>query len=120
VLPTESLAGLIAAEWEAQGEHIVLPDMPATRLAFTAIDRVPAAREATADEAARYAGSDLLCYFAEGPRALVERQTAAWEPILAWAENDLALSFNRAAGVIHCAQPPETLERAGEISTPPG
>ena len=114
-LPTEALAALIADEWRAQGEHIVFSDMPATRLAFTAIDRVPEARGAVADEAARYAGSDLLCYFAEAPRPLLERQTAAWEPLLQWAEDELGLKLNRAAGVIHCAQPPESLERAREF-----
>jgi len=116
VLPTGPLARLIADEWAAQGEFIVMPDMPATRLAFTAIDRVFTAREATADEAARYAGSDLLCYFADAPRALLERQTAAWEPILAWAEAELGMSFNRAAGVIHTPQPPGTLARARELA----
>jgi chaperone required for assembly of F1-ATPase len=116
LLPTQALARLIADEWDAQGEFIVMPAMPATRLAFTTVDRVPTAREPTADEAARYAGSDLLCYFAEAPAALLERQTAAWEPILAWAESELGLTFNRAAGVIHCAQPPETLARAGEMA----
>ena len=116
VLPTQALARLVAEEWAAQGEFIVFSDMAATRLAFTAIDRVPCAREATAQEAARYAGSDLLCYFAEAPRALIERQTAAWEPLLAWAEAELGLRMHRAAGVMHTPQPPETLARARTLA----
>jgi chaperone required for assembly of F1-ATPase len=114
--PTEALARVIAEEWAGQGDFIVFASMPATRLAFTAIDRVPEAREATAQEAARYAGSDLLCYFAEAPPKLVERQTAAWEPLLAWAEAELGLRLNRAAGVIHTPQPGETLERARALA----
>lgn len=69
VLPTRSLARLVADEWAAQGKHIVFATMPATRLAFTALDRAPGAHDALAEEVARYAGSDLLCYFAEAPPA---------------------------------------------------
>ena len=115
-LPTVALAELAAAEWAAQPEEFDYASMPATRLAFTVIDRVPTAREATVDEAARYAGSDLLCYFAEGPKALAERQAREWEPLLIWAERELGLALNRTAGVVHCAQPPETLARARALA----
>ena len=115
-LPTLPLAELLASEWAAQPEEFDYAAMPATRLAFTVIDRVPSAREATVDEAARYAGSDLLCYFAEGPKALAERQAREWEPLLAWAETDLRLPLNRTAGVVHCAQPPEPLARARALA----
>lgn len=115
-LPNPALAELVAAEWSAQGESIVFAHMPATRLAFTAIDRVPAAREAVAGEAARYAGSDLLCYFAEAPDALTHRQAERWGPVLDWAETELGLRFERAAGIVHRPQPPETLARAEQLA----
>ncbi len=111
VLPTEAAAQMIADEWAAQGDYIVFADMPATRHAYTAIDRVSRARAEVAHESARYAGSDLLCYFAEGPPALVERQTKAWGEILDWAENDLGLSILRAVGISPLTQPPQTLLR---------
>jgi chaperone required for assembly of F1-ATPase len=111
-LPTRPLAELVAAEWAAVGEELDYAAMPATRLAFTVIDRVPAAREAVVDEAARYAGSDLLCYFADEPRALAERQAREWSPLLDWAEAELGLPLVRTAGVVHAPQPPETLARA--------
>ena len=111
VLPTEPLARLAADEWAAQGEFIHFATMPATRLAFTAVDRVPAAREALAAEVARYAGSDLLCYFAESPQALLLRQTERWGPLLDWAEAELGVRFERAAGIVHRPQAPETLAR---------
>lgn len=115
-LPTLALARLIAAEWEAQGSHIVLPDMPATRLAHTAIDAVAEAREATAGEVARYAESDLLCYFADSPKALVDRQVTHWGPVLAWAERDLQLYLKRTTGIVHQPQPPEMLERVRALA----
>jgi chaperone required for assembly of F1-ATPase len=109
-LPTLALADLIAAEWAEQGEHIILPDMPATRLAHTAIDAVGEARDAVAAEVARYAGSDLLCYFADGPKALVEEELHHWGPVLDWAERDLGVRLERAIGIVHRAQPTETLD----------
>lgn len=109
-LPTLALAELIAGEWAAQGEHIVLPDMPATRLAHTAIDAVAERRDAVAAEVAHYAGSDLLCYFADGPQALVDEQVHHWGPVLEWAETDLGLRFERATGIVHKPQPAQTLE----------
>jgi chaperone required for assembly of F1-ATPase len=115
-LPTEALARVVADEWAAQGEFIAFPAMPATRLAFTALDRVPAARAALAAEVSRYAGADLLCYYAEAPEALLLRQTQRWGPLLDWAEAELGLRFERAAGVVHRPQPPETLARVEALA----
>ena len=90
--------------------------MPLTRLAFTAIDRVAKARGAVADEIARYASSDVLCYFAETPSTLVERQVEKWIPVLDWAERELGLKFERATGIRHTPQPKATVERVRELA----
>lgn len=110
-LPTRALADLIAAEWAAQGEFVMMAEMHATRLANTAVDSIPAAREATAQTVADYGGSDLTCYFAEGPQGLVERQEAAWSPAVARVEREFACAFVRASGIVHQAQPDATLAR---------
>lgn len=107
--PTLALAELVSGEWGRQREIIDLRSMPATRLAFTAVDRVSRRREAIADEIARFASADLLCYFADSPQALIERQTEAWGPLIAWAEGELGASFERVSGVIHRPQPDATL-----------
>lgn len=116
ISPTRALAEVIAGEWEGQGEFLDVPGMHATRLANTAIDSIPQAREATAQSVADYASSDLLCYFAEDPEALVARQTAEWEPVLQRAERELGLSFVRAAGIIHRPQPAPTLLRVRDLA----
>jgi chaperone required for assembly of F1-ATPase len=110
-LPTRALAELVAAEWAAQGEYVEPSSMLATRLAATALDRVPGAHRAVAAEVARYAGSDLLCYVAETPEPLIRAEQAAWSPLLAWAEAELGLRFVQAAGIVHMPQPAETVER---------
>lgn len=111
VVPTQGLADLIVAEWAAQIEVIELSRMHATRLANTAAEAVPAAREATADTVASYAASDLLCYFAQEPAGLAERQHRHWSPWLERAEQELGLVFVRAAGIVHREQPAQSIAR---------
>lgn len=116
VLPTAALAALAAAEWDAQDPHVVMLSMPAVRLAWTALEKIADAREAVADEIVRYAGSDLLCYRAEGPRELVARQAAGWDPLLAWARETLDVSLVATTGVIHRDQPADSLERVRALA----
>ncbi|MCE3290096.1 MAG: ATPase [Caulobacter sp.] len=116
VVPTRALAELVAEEWARQEEFILMARMPATRLAFTALEKTAPSRAALAEEFARYAGSDALCYFADQPSELIARQTAAWEPVLQWAEEEHNLAFERAAGVIHRPQPARTLEQARALA----
>ena len=117
-LPTRALAELIAREWREQGDWIALASMPATRLAHTAIDAVAAARGPTAEGVVRYAGADLLCYFAEEPARLVHRQEITWGPLLDWAREAHGLAFARAAGIVHQPQPPATLARLEALLAP--
>ncbi len=111
VVPTEALARLVAAEWDAQAEQIDLSAMPANRLAATVIDRTAAAGAAVAAEVARYAGSDAICYFAEVPATLVEAQVQRWGPLLDWARDELGVELHRVAGVIPMTQPDAALAR---------
>ena len=115
VLPSVSSAQLVAAEWAAQGEHLDPATMPATRLTYTAIDRVREAREAVADEIASYAGSDALCYRAEEPMSLVERQEREWSPWLKWA-SEQGVALEPATGIIHRAQPGPSLDRVKTLA----
>jgi chaperone required for assembly of F1-ATPase len=111
VPPTASLAEAIADEWNAQGETIDPRAMPLTGLANAAIDRVASDPAAFASGLAAYGESDLLYYRAEGPAGLVGRQAELWDPILAWAQQRFDIVFELATGVIHMAQPAETVQR---------
>jgi chaperone required for assembly of F1-ATPase len=115
-VPLYGLADMLAAEWSAQGDFIEFANMPATRLVNTVLDGMPGARADTEASIVRYAGSDLLCYLAEGPPSLVKRQVAAWTPLLDWARQDLGLDFIQTAGIVHITQPAQTLARVAEIS----
>jgi chaperone required for assembly of F1-ATPase len=110
--PTAPLAQAIADEWNAQAELIDPARMPLTRLANAVIDAVADAMEPVADEVAQYLGADLLCYRAVAPPGLVERQTQAWDPVLAWAHEALGARLKLAQGIVHVAQPSEALAAA--------
>ena len=110
--PTRALAEAIAVEWDAQEIVIDPARMPLTRLANAVIDAVAAQAQPVTDEVAKYLGSDLLCYRADAPAGLVERQAQHWDPVLAWAADTLGARFILAQGVMHVAQPREAIAAA--------
>jgi chaperone required for assembly of F1-ATPase len=113
VLPTEAAAQLIADEWAAQEKEIDPGSMPATRLGWAAL---ALDRAAAVERVAAFAGADLLCYFANGPASLVERQERRWGPVIAWAEGALDVQFRRTQSLVHAPQPQATLDRIGELA----
>lgn len=113
-LPTRALAEAVAGEWRAQGAAMDPRSMPLTGLANAAIDRIAPDPAAFAVPLAGYAGTDLLCYRAEGPASLVLAQEAAWDPLIAWAQARYDIRFVLAAGIGHVAQPSGTMIRLGE------
>ncbi len=111
ILPSKALAGMIASEWEAQQGRIDPETMPATRSANSAIDKLSVQREAVIDMLAAYGETDLLCYRAERPLALVTRQATTWNPVLTWAATALEAPLNVTSGVIPVAQAPASIAR---------
>ena len=104
VVPTQTLADAIAAEWDAQVEKIDPTTMPFTRTANAAIDKVATQHTEVADLLAEYGDSDLLCYRADTPVELVTRQADQWDPMLEWATRDLGVQLQTRTGIIHAPQ----------------
>lgn len=117
-VPTAALAEAIGDEWRAQGEYIDPATMHLTRLANTAIDAVSAKMPEVANEIVAFAGSDLLCYRAEGPRDLVHRQAAAWDPVLRWVGERIGATFTIVEGIMPVSQPAETLSAVAAAIAP--
>jgi chaperone required for assembly of F1-ATPase len=113
VVPSETLAAAIAAEWDAQRDEIRPATMPLTRLAATAIDRTSIQRARVIAETANYAGTDLVCYRADRPPELAARQHSVWQPLLDWAmlRYDAALAVT--SGVIPTGQSAASLKAFG-------
>lgn len=113
-VPSAELAAAIVAEWNEVAGDIDPRAMPLSGLANASIDRVAPDAASFAAGLARYAESDLLCYRAADPPPLVERQAAAWDPLLDWARHRYDIGFVTAEGIIHRAQPDATIARLGE------
>ena len=111
VVESDRLAEAVAQEWRDCGPEIDPRTMPLTGLANAAIDRIAADPGAFAADLARYGESDLFCYRAEGPRTLVDRQSQSWDAILDWAKQRYDVDFACAQGIIHVAQPQDSVIR---------
>ena len=119
-LPSSGLAAAIANEWQAQIAVINPATMPLTRIANTAIDAVADTMLEVGADVVAYSGSDLVCYRAEAPPELIERQSAAWEPVLAWAKSNLGARFVLSQGVMPVEQPQRILLAVAAAVAPLG
>lgn len=115
VTRSQPLAAAMAAEWAVQSDTVKPKTMPFTQLTSTAIDRVGPRRDAVIDELVAYGGTDLLCYRADSPQDLVERQERAWQPLVDWASVVLGAEMVVTSGVVPVSQPPATLARLRQI-----
>ena len=111
VVPTQAMAEVVAAEWDAQEGEINPHLMPATKTANAAIDKVATQFAEVADMLADYGDADLLCYRAERPDALVARQNDLWDPMLEWGAETLGARLVARAGVMHVPQDAAELEK---------
>ena len=109
VLPSQTIASAAVAEWDAQATHIEPHTMPVTRLSNTVIDAIADDPGLVREDLKRYAETDLLFYRAERPEELVALQAKAWDSVLRTAEARLGGLFQTGTGVMHIAQPSETL-----------
>ncbi len=109
------VAQKLADEWQAQKNKINPKNMPMTRLVNSALDGVANTMVEVREEVVRFSETDLLCYRAEGPDRLVERQNTHWDPVMIWMEERYGCSFKLVGGVMHVSQEGETIERVREI-----
>jgi chaperone required for assembly of F1-ATPase len=114
VLPTQAAAEALAAEWRAQGENIDPRTMPLTRLVNSALDGVAHDLDNALADIVRYAGSDLVCYRAAEPEGLVAAQSEAWDPVLAFARDELGARFICVEGITFAEQPPRAIAAVRE------
>ncbi len=104
VVPTLAMGEAVAVEWRAVVEKIDPNVMPFTRSANAAIDKVAFQFHDVADMLAQYGGSDLLCYRADGPDGLAQRQADGWDPLLDWAHETFGARLNATVGIMPVAQ----------------
>jgi chaperone required for assembly of F1-ATPase len=111
-VPVQALAEAIAEEWRQAGldrQEISPEDLPLTRLATTAQDRVQHARADIIGQLAAYGLHDLLCYRAETP-ALAAQEHELWQPWLDWAAAHYGIRLATGTGITPIPQPPDTTQ----------
>jgi chaperone required for assembly of F1-ATPase len=122
---SERLAEAVAAEWSAaaggaKGGDMSPADVPLTRLAGTAQERIAPDPAPVAEGLAKYAETDLLCYRAEDLR-LAALQAEGWQPLLDWAARRHDAWLRVTTGLMPVSQPAEALTalRAAVLALPP-
>jgi len=126
LVQSPALAAAIAAEWAAaggaKGGEMTPADIPLTRLAGTAQERIAPDPAPMVEGLAQYGATDLLCYRAEDHR-LAAIQAAEWQPLLDWAADTHAAPLRVTEGVMPVPQDPVALaglRRAVAASDPIG
>ncbi|MBV8654332.1 MAG: ATPase [Alphaproteobacteria bacterium] len=109
VAPNLALAEAIAGEWQAQGETVDPNTMPMMRLSSIALDLVAPRRAEIIAELVNYAGTDLVCYRADHPAELIERQRNTWQPLADWATLRFDAPLAVTSGILPVPQAPTTL-----------
>lgn len=109
VMPTRSMAMAVAAEWNAQDGEIAPLSMPHTRSANSAIERVTPQLAGVSEMLLGYAETDLLCYRAEKPDELTQRQASEWDPMLDWGADVLGARLEVRTGVMWVSQDPAAI-----------
>ncbi|NDH21179.1 MAG: ATPase [Rhodobacteraceae bacterium] len=74
-----------------------------------AIDKVTHQFDEVVNLLAEYGETDLLCYRADAPVELTQRQAQAWDPLLSWAKDTLGADLSPANGVMFVEQPARSL-----------
>lgn len=112
---SKALAEALRDEWAAQGERIDPISMPLTQLTNTAIDLTAERRRETVAELVGYGETDLLCYRADRPQSLVERQEASWQPLLDWLDRRHGIALRVYIGILHQPQDPRAIARLEHV-----
>ncbi|WP_226700261.1 ATP12 family chaperone protein [Qipengyuania gaetbuli] len=114
VLPSETLAEMLAAEWRSQGETIDPSTFPFRDMADYALDVVASDPQPVVEKLLGYAETDTLCYRADPEDPLYHRQQEIWEPLLTAFEAREGVTLHRVSGVLHKPQAAASLARLRE------
>ena len=111
ILPSRELAQAVVGEWDAQNDVINPNNMPLTRAANSAVEKVTPQFDAVAQMLGDYGGTDLLCYRASEPEALIQQQAQGWDPLVDWSATDLRAPMRITQGVIPVDQDPDAVQK---------
>jgi chaperone required for assembly of F1-ATPase len=103
-VPFQALAEGIASEWAMAGQSFTPDDLPLTRLATTAQDRVRLKHTEIVEQLTAFGMSDLLCYRAADEPLLAQREEQVWQPWIDWTEKEFGITLKFTSGIMHIEQ----------------
>ncbi len=112
---SKALAAAICAEWDDQVDFIDPGSMPLTKLLNTALDRIAPNAQTVVSDLLSYLDTDLLCYRADNPPELVERQSGVWQPVLDWLQETHGIELSVGTGLMPLSQSEESHQRSEKI-----
>jgi ATP synthase mitochondrial F1 complex assembly factor 2 len=100
-LPSQSLAYMIAAEWDAQTTRLQPTNMPFMTLACTVLDQAALHPHVYREEALKFLPTDTTCFWADPmeDRVLHRRQEQAWTGIHQYCHHRLGAKPTTAMGI---------------------
>jgi chaperone required for assembly of F1-ATPase len=113
IIPNSELTQAIELEWKS-GKKYTPVNMPLTALAYTAIDKIAAKKDAIVEVLMVYVDSDTLTYRAMGSESLAKEQEEKWGAVLKWAGTRFDIAWQTTSGVMPVEQSPllhKTIER---------
>ncbi len=115
ILPSRVLAEKLATEWRQQSEFIVSSTMPFMHFVSMISDHILADPKGARAEILKYAGSDLLCYRVDEPRALAERQEQLWQPVLLRFKKEVRIELLTSNAIRYVEQNKADMKRMSNI-----
>ena len=116
LLPTEALAEAIASEWRVLKGQPKLGEIPLTQFANTAADHTATDRANAIEAFLSHAETDLLCYRAAHPAALVAKQAEGWGAVLEWLQQTHGAELMVYTGITPQPQPASTLAKLRAVA----
>lgn len=108
-----ALAEKIAAEWEKAGEKkgdiFSFDDLPMTQITGTMIEKIAPDPQIYIQALLPYVNGDLLCYYADTPKRLIEQQQEKWIPLTKWVEDKFQIKLKIQHGIMPITQQPEVI-----------
>tara|TARA_B100000073_G_scaffold342191_1_gene344857 strand:+ start:105 stop:839 length:735 start_codon:yes stop_codon:yes gene_type:complete len=98
--PSLDLIKLIANEWDKQKETVNINNMLASKLFFTALDKVRPNLSKAIDDLSSFIDFDLLCYQVQSPCDLKKLQDKNFSPIISWISTEYKVTPNINNGII--------------------
>ena len=99
IVPSQTLAELIAEEFDAQKEIIFPATMPIMTITSTALDVTRQNIPGTVERIIQFLQTDTVCFMSEDEPELNAAQTEAWDPLRRWALTDFGILVGQSQGL---------------------